>query len=156
LGFPIPILIEHEEEPAMTIKTTTHLNFRGDTRSALAFYQSVFGGELMVISYADAHAVTDPVEADQVIWAQLAATDGFHIMAYDVPAATAWDPGTIPFFVSVRGDDADTLTAYWGKLVEGSTVIQPLAASGFSPLYGMVRDRFGVTWVVDLQVAYSA
>ena len=56
----------------------------------------------------------------------------------------------------MRGDDADTLTAYWEKLVEGSTVIQPLAASGFSPLYGMVRDRFGVTWVVDLQVAYPA
>jgi len=140
----------------MTVKTTAHLNFRGDARAALSFYQSVFGGDLMVISYADAHAVTDPAEAGQVIWGQVAAPDGFHIMAYDVPAATGWDPGTIPFYVSVRGDDADTLTAYWEKLVEGSTVIQPLAASGFSPLYGMVRDRFGVTWVVDLQVAYPA
>lgn len=140
----------------MTVKTTAHLNFRGDARAALSFYQSVFGGDLMVISYADAHAITDPAEAGQVIWGQVAAPDGFHIMAYDVPAATGWDPGTIPFYVSVRGDDADTLTAYWEKLVEGSTVIQPLAASGFSPLYGMVRDRFGVTWVVDLQVAYPA
>ena len=153
---PIWFLIEHEEEPGMTIKTTTHLNFRGDARSALAFYQSVFGGDLMVVSYADAQAVTNPAEADQVIWGQLAAPDGFHIMAYDVPGATDWDPGTIPFFVSVRGDDADMLTAYWKKLSEGSTVIQPLAPSGFSPLYGMVRDRFGVTWVVDLQVAYLA
>jgi len=140
----------------MTVKTTAHLNFRGDARAALSFYQSVFGGDLMVISYADAHAITDPAEAGQVIWGQVAAPDGFHIMAYDVPAATGWDPGTIPFYVSVRGDDADTLTAYWEKLVEGSNVIQPLAASGFSPLYGMVRDRFGVTWVVDLQVAYPA
>lgn len=138
----------------MTIKTTTHLNFRGDAREALAFYQSVFGGDLRVISYADAHAVTDPVEADQVIWGQVTAPDGFHIMAYDVPSATAWDPGRIPFFVSVRGDDAEALSGYWKKLAEGSTVIQPLGPSSFSPLYGMVRDRFGVTWAVDLQVAY--
>ncbi|MDX7954054.1 VOC family protein, partial [Lichenihabitans sp. Uapishka_5] len=152
----IPILVEHEEEPAMTIRTTTHLNFRGDARAALAFYQSVFGGDLTVVSYADAHAVTSPVEADQVIWGQVTAPDGFHVMACDVPAATAWDPGTIPVFVSVRGDDAGMLIVYWEKLVEGSTIIQPLAASGFSPLYGMVRDRFGVTWVIDLQAAQAS
>lgn len=140
----------------MTIRTTPHLNFRGDARTALAFYQTVFGGELLAISYADAHAVTDPAEADRLIWGQVSAPDGFNIMAYDVPSATAWDAGTIPFFVSVRGDDADTLKGYWEKLAEGSTVIQPLSPSGFSPLYGMVRDKFGVTWVVDLQVAYRA
>jgi PhnB protein len=140
----------------MSIRTTTHLNFRGDARAALAFYQTVFGGELIAISYADAHAVTNPAEADQLIWGQVSAPDGFHIMAYDVPSATEWDPGTIPFFVSVRGDDAAMLSAYWDKLTEGATVVQPLGPSGFSPLYGMVRDQFGVTWVMDLQVTYNA
>lgn len=137
----------------MTIKTTTHLNFRGDARAALDFYQSVFGGELMAITYADAHAVTNPAEGKQVIWGQVAAEDGFHIMAYDVPSATAWHAGKIAFFVSVRSDDAAQLGTYWKKLSFGATVVQPLGPSGFSPLYGMVRDRFGVTWVLDLQVA---
>ena len=140
----------------MTIKTTAHLNFRGDSRAALAFYLSVFGGELVAITYADAHAVTDPAEADQVIWGQVAAENGFHIMAYDVPAEIAWNRGEIPFFVSVRGDDADQLTRYWEKLSDGSTIVQPLGPSGFSPLYGMLRDRFGVTWVLDLQTGYAA
>lgn len=139
----------------MTIKTTTHLNFRGQARAALAFYQSVFGGELMAITYADAHAVTDPSEADQLIWGQVAAEGGFHVMAYDVPSATEWDPGEIPFFVSVRGDDAGQLSQYWEKLSAGSTIIQTLGPSGFSPLYGMVRDEFAVTWVLDLQTKYS-
>lgn len=138
----------------MAIKSVTHLNFRGDARAALAFYHSVFGGDQMVVTYADAHAATNPAEADQVIWGQVASEDGFHIMAYDVPSARNWDPGVIPFFVSVRGDDAETLTRYWEKLSAGGTVIQPLGPSGFSPLYGMVKDSFGVTWVVDLQVAY--
>jgi PhnB protein len=106
----------------------------------------------MVITYADAHATTNPDEADQVIWGQAAAENGFRVMAYDVPSATEWDSGKIPFFVSVRGDDADQLTRYWVKLSEGSAVIQPLGPSGFSPLYGMVKDRFGVTWVLDLQI----
>ena len=138
----------------MTIKTTTHLNFRGDARAALSFYQGVFGGDLMALTYADAHAVTDTAEAEQIIWGQVASPDGFHVMAYDVPSARAWDPGQTPFYVSVRGDDADALTRYWKKLSEGGTVLQHLGPSGFSPLYGMVKDAFGVTWVLDLQVTY--
>ena len=137
----------------MTIKTTTHLNFRGEARAALGFYQSVFGGEVTLFTYADAHAVTNPDEADQIIWGQVASEDGFHVMAYDVPSAMEWNQGENPFYVSVRGDDAERLTRYWDKLVDGSTVVQPLGPSGFSPLYGMVRDRFGVAWVLDLQGA---
>ncbi|MBB3938188.1 VOC family protein [Aureimonas phyllosphaerae] len=135
----------------MTIKTTTHLNFRGQAGEALAFYQSVFGGRQMLFTYADAHAVTDPAEADQVIWGEVASEDGFHVMAFDVPASRPWDPGTIPVFVSVRGGDAAEVTRYWEGLCEGGVVLQPLGPAGFSPLYGMVRDRFGITWVLDVQ-----
>ena len=51
----------------MTIKTTVHLNFRGQARAALEFYQSVFGGEIMLLSYRDAQAVLEPAEADQIL-----------------------------------------------------------------------------------------
>ena len=93
------------KENPMTINTVTHLNFRGDARAALAFYHSVFGGNQMLISYADAHNVQKPAEADQIMWGQVAADNGFHVMAYDVPSATPWNAGEIPFFVSIRGED---------------------------------------------------
>lgn len=140
----------------MTIKSVVHLNFRGDARDALGFYHSVFGGDQMLITYADAHAAQNPAEADQIIWGQVSSQDGFHVMAYDVPSTTPWNPGEIPFFVSVRGDDAGQLTDYWQKLSKGGAIAQPLGPSGFSPLYGMVKDRFGVTWVLDLQAAYPS
>lgn len=140
----------------MSINVTPHLNFRGDAREALAFYQSVFGGELAVVTYADAHSVTQLDEADQVMWGQVASADGFRVMAYDVPSHTDWAPGVIPVFVSVRSADADEISGYWQKLAEGSTVIAPLAPSGWAPLYGMLRDPFGVTWVLDVEVAWDA
>lgn len=139
----------------MTIKTTTHLNFRGTARAALEFYQSVFGGHQVVITYKDAGAVQNPDEADQVMWGQVTAESGFAIMAYDVPSSLAWNPGEIPVFVSVRSDAADEITSYWQKLSEGATVVAPLAPAGWSPLYGMLKDRFGVTWVLDIEVAYA-
>ena len=140
----------------MSVNAVTHLNFRGDARAALEFYQSVFGGQQVVISYADAHNVQTPAEADQVMWGQVAADNGFRIMAYDVPSGTAWSPGETPFFVSVRGEDAAEITGYWEKLCEGATVVRPLEPAGWAALYGMVKDRFGVTWVLDVVGAYAA
>ncbi|MCW5714941.1 MAG: VOC family protein [Bauldia sp.] len=139
----------------MTIATTTHLNFRGDARAALAFYQSVFGGQLVAITYADANAVQDAEEAGQVMWGAVRADNGFHIMAYDVPKRLAWSPGEAPFFVSLRGQDAAEIQGYWDKLADGATVVAPIAPAAWSPLYGMLRDRFGVTWVVDVEVAQA-
>jgi PhnB protein len=134
----------------MAVQTVTHLNFRGNARAALAFYASVFGGEQMVLTYKDAHAVQDPAEADQVMWGQVAAHSGFRVMAYDVPKRMAWNPGEIPFFVAVRGDAAEEIEIFWAKLAEGATILQPLGPASWSSLYGMLKDRFGVTWVLDV------
>lgn len=139
----------------MTITTTAHLNFRGNARTALEFYQSVFGGQTMLLSYRDANAVIAATEADQIMWGQVESADGFRVMAYDVPSHLGYDAGEIPMFMSVRGDDAEAIKAYWARLSVGGTVIQPIGPAAWSPLYGMVRDQFGVTWVVDLAVAYG-
>ena len=139
----------------MSITTVTHLNLRGDARAALELYQSVFGGDLVAVTYRDAHSVEDPAEADWVMWGQVASVEGFHVMAYDVPSSRPWSRGEDPFFVSVRGEDAAEISGYWERLSEGSTVVVPMAPAAWAPLYGMLTDRFGVTWVLDVAVAYD-
>lgn len=139
----------------MSINTVAHINLRGNARAALDFYRSVFGGDLAAVTYADAHNVQSPDEADQVMWGQVTSAEGFQIMAYDVPSARPWSQGEGPFFVSVRGSDADEITGYWKKLSEGSTVLVDLAPAGWAPLYGMLTDPFGVTWVLDVSVEYN-
>ncbi|WP_052851317.1 VOC family protein [Streptomyces avicenniae] len=138
----------------MTVSATPHLNFRGDAREALTFYRTAFGGDLVLVTYADAGAVQDPAEADHVMWGQVTARDGFRVMAYDVPGQLAWAPGENAFFVSLRGEGAEEVTALWERLTEGATVRRPLGPAPWAPLYGMLEDKFGVTWVLD--VAYGA
>ena len=139
----------------MSINTVVHINLRGDARAALEFYQSVFGGNLVAVTYQDAHNVQNPDEANQIMWGEVVSDDGFHVMAYDVPSATAYDQGEIAYFVSVRGTTSEEIAAYWDKLSAKGTVKAPLAPAGFSPLYGMVTDQFGVTWVLDVAVAHN-
>jgi PhnB protein len=134
----------------MSVTTTTHLNFRGQARAALEFYRSVFGGETALVTYGDAGLAQDPGAADEIMWGQVQGGQGIHVMAYDVPAWMEYEPGVNAVFVSVRGTDADELTAYWKGLAEGADVVQDLGPAAWSPLYGMLKDRFGVVWVLDL------
>jgi len=97
-----------------------------------------------------------PAEVDQVKWGQVAAPNGFTVMAYDVPAAQPWSRGEDSFFLSLRGDSTNEVGALWDKLSEGSTVVVPLAPAQWAPLYGMLTDRYGITWVVDVAAAYPA
>ncbi|MFF9049193.1 VOC family protein [Streptomyces parvulus] len=140
----------------MSVRAVTHLNFRGDAREALAFYASAFDGDLAVVTYRDAGSVQDPAEADQVMWGQVSTDAGPNVMAYDVPSAQPFDRGENAFFVSLRGDTAEEITAHWKRLAEGADVLRPLAPAGWAPLYGMLRDRFGVTWVLDMVSEYRA
>lgn len=132
----------------MSVQTTTHLNFRGDARAALDFYRSVFGGEQMIVTYEDAGQVEEPAQARQVMWGQVASEQGFRVMAYDVPSRMPWNPGENAVFVSVRGTDADEVRAYWDKLSANASLVRPLAPAPWAPLYGMLKDRFGITWIL--------
>lgn len=134
----------------MPIRTVVHVNFQGDARAALSFYHEVFKGQLTQVTYAQAGKAEEAIDPEHIIWGQVIGEDGFALMAYDVQAGVDWHPGTRAFFVSLRGDDADVIRALWNALAVDGEVLQAMAASVWSPLYGMLRDRFGVTWIVDV------
>jgi PhnB protein len=154
----------------MSIKTTTHLNFRGDARAALEFYQSVFGGKTVIATYGDFGMPKDAPGAGNVVFGQLETDDGFHVMAYDIPGQSGGSAGTggstrrengatitdQPFFVSVRGETLEEVRDYWAKLSAGASIVKDLAASAWSPGFGMLTDSFGVTWILDVAAAYAA
>ncbi|WEK61703.1 MAG: VOC family protein [Candidatus Microbacterium colombiense] len=149
----------------MTLITTTHLNFRGVARQALDFYQSVFGGTVTAATYGDFGMPADVPGADKIVFGRLQSDGGLRLMAYDIPgqddpdaAATAGstrrENGVTltdrTFFQSLQGGSLDEVRGYWDALADGATIVEPLAASAWSAGFGMLTDRFGVTWVLDV------
>lgn len=148
----------------MSIQTTTHLNFRGDARAALEFYQSVFGGHVVINTYSDFGMPAELPGADRVVFGLVAADNGFRVMGYDIPGRTeggvAGDGSTRrennttitdqALFVSIGSDSLEEAQGYWNALSEDATIVEPLAASAWSAGFGMLTDRFGVTWSVSI------
>ena len=139
----------------MTIETTAHLNYHGQAREALEFYASVFGGQVVAFTHAQVQDSSHPADDELLAWGEVRTSTGFRVMAYDVRQDQQYDAGERAFFVSVRGDDADELTGYWHALREGATIEADLGPAPWAPLYGMLRDRFGVTWVLDAPAPYA-
>ncbi|MGW2665586.1 VOC family protein [Nocardia tengchongensis] len=153
----------------MSVNAVAHLNFHGQARAALEFYQSVFGGQITIATYADFGMPAEAPGATNVVFGQVVADNGFRVMAYDVPGpdapvaagvpTTRRENGTTitaePFFLSVRGDTVEEVGALWKLLAEDATVIEEFAGAQWTPGFGMLRDRFGVTWILDVAVDYT-
>jgi PhnB protein len=133
----------------MTIRLNPYLSFRDNARDAINFYHSVFGGDLNVSTFADFQASQDPAEADKVMHSQLDAPNGLTLMAADTPNSMELTPGS-NYSVSLSGDAEPELQGYWDKLSDGATITQPLEKAPWGDSFGMLVDKFGVSWLVNI------
>ena len=154
----------------MSTAPIPHLNFHGAARSALEFYADAFDGQATIRTYADFGMPAEMPGAENVVYGQVFGAGGFTVMAYDVPGQTDGEaalPGSArrengttitdqAFFLALSGASLGEATAYWSALLDGATVVEPLAASAWSPGFGMLTDRFGVTWAISVVDATAA
>lgn len=135
----------------MSVQTTPHFNFRGEARTALEFYHSIFGGKISIATYADINSVEDPSQTNLVAFGDVKAPNGFHIMAYDVQPSKAFDKGINPFYVTLHSTEPEEVKKGWEALAKNAkTILIPFGPAPFAPFYGMLTDQFGVTWIVGV------
>lgn len=132
----------------MGSRLNPYINFDGDARQAMEFYQEVFGGDLSLNTYG-AFGRQDAPEADKIMHGMLETPSGFTLMGADAPPGTRHEPGN-NFTVSLSGDDDAELRGYWEKLSTGGSVSVPLEKQMWGDVFGMCTDRFGIPWLVNI------
>ena len=133
-----------------------YISFPGTAREAMTFYQSVFGGELDLSTFADfSMPGVGEDEADKIMHGQLEAPGGLTLMGADTPSSMEL-PEASNISISLSGDDQDELRGFWDKLAEGGTVAMPLEAAPWGDYFGQLTDRYGVSWMVNMAAAPQA
>ncbi len=132
----------------MASRLNPYMNFPGTARDAMQFYESVFGGTLTLMTFADAGAegVPDP---NQVMHAMLETPSGYTLMASDLPPRMQHRPGT-NISISVSGDDDEELRRYWEALSADATIQMPLEKQMWGDVFGSCTDRFGINWMINI------
>jgi PhnB protein len=139
----------------MTTRLNPYLNFRDTAREAMDFYQSVFGGELTRSTFAEFQASDDPAEQDKIMHSMLITDNGLVLMASDTPNRMDYTPGT-NFSISLSGEDDAELRGYWEKLSAGGTITMPLNQAPWGDTFGMCVDKFGISWLVNINAPQAS
>jgi PhnB protein len=133
----------------MPSQLNPYLSFKDNARQAMEFYQTVFGGKLSINTFKEFHASQDPAEDDKIMHAMLEAENGITFMAADTPNGMEYRPGT-NYSMSLSGADQAELTTYFQKLSAGGTISMPLEKAPWGDTFGMLTDKFGVNWMVNI------
>ena len=131
----------------MASRLNPYLSFAGDTRQAMEFYQQVFGGELVTNTFGEYGMEGMP--ADGIMHAQLETPAGYTIMAADQMPGSDRVHGN-DNTISLSGDDETELKGYWAKLSDGGNVTMPMEKQMWGDQFGMLTDRFGIDWMVNI------
>ena len=133
----------------MSSQLNPYLSFKDNARQAMEFYQTVFGGKLLINTFKEFHASQDPSEDDKIMHAMLEAENGITFMAADTPNAMEYHPGT-NISMSLSGDNQAELKGYYEKLSAGGTIGMPLEKAPWGDTFGMLTDQFGINWMVNI------
>ena len=127
------------------------INFNGNCREAVEFYARVFKSTVNnLMTYGD--APPDPnyampeADKDRVMYAGIP-FGGMTVMFMDYPSGSEMAVGD-NIHPTISADDKDEVTRIFNELKEGGEVRAELGRTFFSEWYGMVTDKFGVTWQI--------
>ena len=133
----------------MPSKLNPYLNFNGNTAEAMKFYHSIFGGALTMQTFGEAKMAQDPKDKDLIVHAALK-SGSVTIMASDTLPSNPVTIGSNAR-LSLGGRDEKGLTDIFNKLSQGGKVEMPLAKQFWGDTFGMLDDKFGIHWMVNIQ-----
>lgn len=146
-------------EPACNAQDmpTAYLTFDGTTKDAFAFYAKVLGGEIEFSQTFGESPIKDEVPAeyqDRIMHATLRLSDG-RLMASDAGPWAPFDGPMRSCSLSLSFKDVEKSRKIFDALSEGGKVTMPFNKTFWAAGFGMLTDRFGVSWMVNCEAAES-
>ena len=131
----------------------SYLFFDGRCEEALEFYKKALGAKVeMLMRFKDSPdqemCPGGPVAGDKVMHAAFRVGDSV-VMASD--GMNTGKPSFQGFALSITAADQAEAERLFAAVSEGGQVQMPLGKTFFSPAFGMLADRFGVSWMIIVQ-----
>lgn len=136
------------------MRVNAYLSFEGRCEEAIEFYREALGAEVLMLlrmdESPDPHppGMLPPGAEKKILHATLKIGEST-VMASDGNCAGSPNFQGISLSLSIA-DEAEAQRRF-AALAEGGQVHMPLTKTFFSPGFGIVADRFGVSWMVVVQ-----
>jgi PhnB protein len=133
-----------------------HINFNGNAEEAFTFYKSVFGGELnKIIRFKDLQNSEFPIpekEANKVMHIELPIGNNV-LMANDVPESMGrTNENENRSKISITAESKEEADKLFNGLSADGTIEFPIAESPWGSYFGMLRDKYGIEWMIEFDL----
>lgn len=126
-----------------------YLFFNGRCEEALDYYEKHLGAKINAkMRYSDAPPSDRPssdASGEHIMYSNFTLGDTVLMASDDCVNADVKFQG---FSLSLTMSSKDEADRAFNALADGGTVHAPLGQTFFSPYFGMVVDRFGISWMV--------
>jgi len=130
-------------------KLNPYLNFNGRCREAMTFYQACLGGELIIQKISESPMAAQlPSEAGNTILHSSLTNDNLVLMASDMMGNALVKGNDVALCLHCSNEDEINL--YFERLSNGGYVRTPLHQTFWGATYGELTDKFGVSWMLNL------
>ena len=133
------------------MRVNTSLHFNGQCEAAFRFYEQLLGGKIETLLKWGESPLADQVPPewrDKILHAHMKLA-GADFIGGDVLARDYRQPQGFSVLLGV--DDLRTVGATFAALADGGSVKMPLQKTFWTPLYGVVVDRYGIPWEVNCE-----
>lgn len=130
-----------------------HINFNGNAEEAFNFYKSVFGGTFSkVVRFKDLASAEIPVaenEANKIMHIALPIGKSM-LMANDVPEVLGrTNENENRSKIVIHAESKAEADKIFNGLSVGGQVEMPISDSPWNTYFGMLRDKYGIEWMVE-------
>jgi PhnB protein len=125
-----------------------YLNFDGNAREAMEFYKACLGAELQIMAFGDTPMQVPAGAEKRVMHARL--TKGpLTLMASDTMPGMPFQQGS-NFALAIECETPQEVDQLFAALSAGGKVTMPVQETFWATRFGMLTDKFGVSWMLDL------
>ena len=125
-----------------------YVGFNGNAAEAIEFYAKVLSGETEIMLVKDAPTKPEGMTENLVFHSAVKVNGGVVLMASDMMMGDVFERGN-SISLTLNPTDETQATSYFNGLSEGGEIIFPLSKSEWGSLFGQLRDKYDIVWMID-------
>jgi len=133
------------------MKLTPYIHFAGNAEEALNFYKNTLHGEILQLGrYGESPMPTDEDYKNKVMHARLVFGENLVMVSDVFKGQEVSTKGNIQ--LSIEMDDVNQMEEVFNKMAEGGKVTMALQDTFWGARFGMLIDKFGVSWMFNCEL----
>ena len=126
-----------------------YIAFKGNCREAIEFYKGALNAAVLFTQTVGESPMSNMGPPENIMHCSLKVGDSTIMMCDDPRPDAAAAGGNISLAIGLN--DPERAKQLFGNLAKGGSVIMPLEKTYWAEAFGVLTDKFGVTWMVNCE-----